>query len=130
MPPYGPGGVKISGAQYRRLRREQGKSEGSQGNPEVRLARNRVLSKDRAKEMRKVLQAFKVEKGCADCGYKAHHFGLEFDHLPGQPKVSGVMAMAGRNGRDALWLEVQKCDVVCATCHNIRTWKRKHPEEG
>ncbi len=69
------------------------------------------------------LQNFKLEKGCTDCGYKAHHAGLEFDHI-GDDKVHNVSALAGRS-MNAILKELAKCEVVCGTCHNIRTWNRR-----
>lgn len=86
--------------------------------------------KDRARrdaEKRATLLAFlreyKIEKGCADCGYNKHHAGLQFDHLPQYEKTANVAALLGRN-MDILMAEVLKCEVVCATCHAIRTFER------
>lgn len=71
----------------------------------------------------KFVQDYKVTKGCADCGYDAHHAGLEFDHV--SPRKRGTVSeMMGRSMK-MLLEEIEHCEVVCRTCHNIRTWNRK-----
>ena len=75
------------------------------------------------------VRQYKIEQGCADCGYNAHHAGLEFDHrIPrsetGDPTISSIMS----RGLLRIKAEVAKCDVVCAICHNIRTWNRQQTE--
>lgn len=68
------------------------------------------------------IREYKLEHGCKDCGYREHFAGLEFDHLGEKYKnVSELL-----NGtRERLMREIEKCDVVCGTCHNIRTWSRR-----
>lgn len=75
------------------------------------------------------IQAYKLEKGCADCGYNEHHAGLEFDHRPDEVKSFVVASGAGR-GHNAVFKEIAKCDVVCSRCHSIRTWNRAHAPEN
>lgn len=69
------------------------------------------------------LQNYKVDKGCADCGYNSNHAGLEFDHLAEKFKNIGSML---EYSMKRVLAEVAKCDVVCGTCHNIRTYNRRH----
>lgn len=72
----------------------------------------------------KEVREYKLNIGCVDCGYAEHHAGLEFDHVPGRgTKSANVMNLLGK-GYKALWDEIAKCDVVCATCHRIRTFNR------
>ncbi len=70
------------------------------------------------------MREYKVSQGCVDCGYNEHHAGLEFDHREGRAK--GERAVAGLMGRslNRIKEEIAKCDVVCGTCHNVRTWER------
>lgn len=67
---------------------------------------------------------YKLTKGCADCGFKAHPAALDFDHLPGFEKRQQI-----RSGQSFGWValqeEVAKCEVVCANCHRIRTADRR-----
>jgi len=69
------------------------------------------------------INAIKLERGCADCGYAAHPAALEFDHLPGVGKVQNIAAMPC-NSWAAIEAEIAKCEVVCANCHRIRTAER------
>ena len=88
--------------------------------PDVR----RKWFRDRYERNRQKLHEYKVAKGCADCGYKEHHAGLELDHLPEFEKHENVSALLGR-GWNIVERELAKCEVVCGTCHGIRTWNRK-----
>lgn len=83
----------------------------------------RLAEKARATEKRKTLNAYKVEHGCTDCGYNKDARALEFDHLPGTEKTNTVMALCYKSW-NVIWAEVEKCEVVCANCHAIRTMDR------
>jgi hypothetical protein len=67
--------------------------------------------------------AIKLERGCADCGYRGHPAALQFDHLPGAVKLNAVATMRRRRWEVVL-AEIAKCEVVCANCHAIRTAER------
>jgi hypothetical protein len=65
----------------------------------------------------------KLESGCVDCrNKKLPHYVLEFDHCRGVKKFN--LGSYGRLSWSKIEAEVAKCDVVCANCHKIRTWKR------
>lgn len=80
--------------------------------------------KERYRKNRARLIEFKLSKGCADCGYRAHHAALQFDHLPGKLKKCSPVTLLGRGFMSAM-KEIEKCDVVCSNCHSIRTWQRQ-----
>lgn len=69
------------------------------------------------------VDAYKIERGCTDCGYAGHPAALDFDHLPGTEKVRDIKS-GKQLGWAALQAEVAKCEVVCANCHRIRTVTR------
>ena len=76
-------------------------------------------------ERRAWLDQLKVEAGCADCGYNAHPRALDFDHI-GTDKLGDVGRLAHhRIAIDRLMAEIAKCEVVCANCHRVRTWRRE-----
>ena len=58
---------------------------------------------------------------CQDCGNVFPPCAMDFDHRPGEVKVLEISKCKTRTQVD---LEVPKCDLVCANCHRIRTWKR------
>lgn len=78
---------------------------------------------ERAKRDRLYFQQIKLERGCADCGYRENAVALDFDHLPGTVKKYRVACMAGVS-RALIDAEIAKCEVVCANCHRIRTANR------
>ena len=98
----------------------------------------KVLKKDMAnnaanglkyrRSVKEKLEAYKSERGCADCGYNEHPAALDFDHLPGYKKDFTIGAQMIRN-MDRIWEEVAKCEVVCANCHRIRTVQRLNEPE-
>mgnify|MGYP003585914959 CR=1 FL=1 len=71
------------------------------------------------------IDEYKMARGCFDCGYCDHPSALEFDHLPGSDKKFNIGEEIGKQSKAALWAEIEKCDVVCANCHNIRTYERR-----
>jgi len=88
-------------------------------------------NEDMAKYMREryaknaeIVRQIKLDSGCIDCGYSDHHAGLEFDHIEGRKGGETVAKLMGKSIKRILE-EIDKCDVVCGTCHNIRTWNRR-----
>lgn len=69
------------------------------------------------------VQQLKLKLGCKDCGYNKHHAGLEFDHT--KPRLRGVVASQMGKSLKVILEEIERCDVVCGTCHGIRTWQRE-----
>jgi hypothetical protein len=66
-----------------------------------------------------------------DCGFRGHFEALQFDHL--RDKVGNVSEMVARGfSLERLKKEIEKCQVVCANCHAIRTYNRRvspHPDK-
>ena len=62
---------------------------------------------------------------CVDCGGTFHHAAMQWDHLPGLPKMREVSNMVLRGFRRQTILdEISKCALVCANCHAVRTFNR------
>ncbi len=70
------------------------------------------------------VNAYKLERGCADCGYKTRAIALTFDHLPGFEKVDKIANLLSGASWEAIMAEIAKWEVVCANCHAIRTQDR------
>ena len=79
-------------------------------NKEKRLERNRSFI------------ANVLKSGCVDCGIKDIRV-LEFDHL--KDKMIGIAQMRSHS-LERIKEEIDKCEVVCANCHNIRTSQRRN----
>ena len=72
-----------------------------------------------------LVQSIKMQRGCADCGYNAHGVALQFDHMDGFDKKNSVSNLIRSDyGWDTIMAEIDKCEVVCANCHAIRTKAR------
>jgi len=84
-------------------------------------AKERALASTRAfwYERRSAISTYKLERGCADCGYNTHPEALEFDHVWGE-KLANVNELIGARW-DVLFDELEKCEVVCSNCHRVRT---------
>lgn len=83
---------------------------------------NRVA---RRTKIREAVDALK-RNPCSDCGGTFPEVCMDFDHREGTVKkypVSKMMA-TGYALRTIL-MEVEKCDLVCANCHRIRTFHER-----
>jgi hypothetical protein len=57
---------------------------------------------------------------CVDCGGKFPQVCMGFDHVDPLTKSFSIGAAMGRS-LDILKAEADKCDLVCANCHAVRT---------
>lgn len=82
----------------------------------------RQQAKDLIAEYRVRLNQIKAGAGCADCGISDWRV-LDFDHLGG--KVANIADLVQRYSWERILQETEKCEVVCANCHRIRTHARR-----
>jgi L-lysine 2,3-aminomutase len=73
-------------------------------------------------QYKKRLAEMKQSSGCVDCGEK-NHIVLDFDHLKDKKYNVSRMIHDGFSWK-AIMKEIQKCEIVCANCHRIRTYAR------
>jgi hypothetical protein len=88
------------------------------------IAKNRRHSVARDATLRAFLHQIKREP-CKDCGLRWKPWQMQFDHRPGTRKLGNVSEML-RGSKQALMLEIKKCDLVCANCHADRTYRRQN----
>jgi hypothetical protein len=50
---------------------------------------------------------------------------MQWDHLPGFVKSGNISDDFDGRSRDEVLEEIAKCELVCANCHVIRTFRRK-----
>ncbi len=84
---------------------------------------NRTKIAERSKERRQHWRKAAIDYlggKCVDCGNKDQRV-LEFDHL--RDKTRNVSWFMDRNW-ELLFEELEKCELVCANCHVVRTYKR------
>ncbi len=76
-------------------------------------------------EKRDEVYRYKESVPCADCGNFFPHYVMDFDHVRGEKEFNISSLISSRGTRKRIWDEIAKCDVVCANCHRIRTYKEK-----
>jgi hypothetical protein len=62
---------------------------------------------------------------CMDCGGRFAQCCMDFDHRDPTTKRKRVTAMIASHGLASILAEVDKCDIVCANCHRLRTFHRR-----
>ena len=90
---------------------------------EEKLARKRLLAKAVWRRKKDWVVATK-KKPCADCGGVFHTDAMEYDHRPGESK-SFYLGGCGCMSKERILRELEKCDLICANCHRVRTARRR-----
>jgi len=96
----------------------------SERNRNQYLTRTAPILKHRYQKFADFIAAYKLERGCIDCGYRENSVALEFDHRDPSMKRKAISAMFSYS-REHLLEELDKCDVRCANCHRIKTHRLK-----
>lgn len=94
-----------------------------------REAYKKAWDKRRDEHNRKLIQRWKLTKGCAICGYKKHHVALQLDHIDPHTKhrIKGMnTALNYKWSKSRIKKELALCQVLCANCHTVRTYDEKH----
>lgn len=63
-------------------------------------------------------------KPCADCGIEYPFPAMQFDHV--RDKKKGDICHMRSYSVKRLEAEISKCDIVCANCHQVRSYERAH----
>lgn len=83
-----------------------------------------VRNEHRRAAIRRIIRGAK-DRPCSDCGISYPTFVMDFDHRDQAQKRFNIGRDAlGRCSERALMEEIEKCDVVCANCHRMRTHRR------
>ena len=94
---------------------------------------NRAVYRAKNQRKRERLRALTREaksKPCADCGQEFPYYVMDFDHIGSGNKVIEVAMLVNALSVRRLLAEIEKCEVVCANCHRIRTFKRQQYTPG
>ena len=93
-------------------------------NRQLQIARVRADTVRRRNKLAEFVNAFK-RRPCADCGGEFPPYLMDFDHVGGD-KLDDICGMRRRTvSREAIRVEIEKCEVVCANCHRARTHARR-----
>ena len=106
---------------YHRTKEERKKVHGAY------YRKNSDAYKKRAVERKRNLRVrvSKLKEGpCGDCGGTFNPVCMDFDHRDPTKKDNNVSHGVSRGwGWDRIKKEIEKCDLVCANCHRVRTFK-------
>lgn len=83
----------------------------------------RVNTRPNQKRIRRWLVDLKKTLACTKCGIDDYRV-LEFHHRPGTEKLFNIGDKGNQGwGKDTILKEIEKCDVLCANCHRIESYK-------
>lgn len=92
----------------------------------------------------KIINSYKVSKGCEICGYNKNPYALCFDHIDpalkheitknGGAKRSssgGMYMLYNKKYSDEILIEeIKKCRILCSNCHMENTYNKKHDNDS
>lgn len=86
--------------------------------------------KKREEDRRKLIDKIKLSKGCLHCGYKKDAVALDFDHLNPSEKEFNISHLFATASIEKLMKEINKCQILCANCHRIKTKQDLMSQKG
>ena len=92
------------------------------------LARSVLKRQQTVAERYKLLNAYKLERGCAACGYAEDPVALDFDHLEPSAKAGNISALVRHAPWQRVLAELEKCQLLCSNCHRVKTFRGMFPE--
>jgi hypothetical protein len=108
---------------YRKTKEFQIKELKSKYRLEKWINKGYTIVKSRPAYARDILwELFKKSK-CVDCG-ESNPIVLEFDHLKDKSFTISSYVNNSRLWSSKIQEEIDKCEIVCANCHRIRTSQR------
>jgi len=92
--------------------------------------KNKELTRERTNSNREkkkdIVRQIKESSPCVDCKIYYPYYVMHFDHLDSSQKIANVNTILQTKALQTALDEIAKCDIVCANCHSVRTWKRQH----
>lgn len=86
------------------------------------IRNNQLRSLRRARK--DIINQMKTDAGCIECGFNEHPSALDFDHVTGDKLFDIATAVHEGRSWDLILAEIEKCEIVCANHHRIRTVRR------
>lgn len=87
------------------------------------IARAKKRNDETLKENQQHLLQYLSDKQCVDCSDN-RPVVLQFDHRDPEQKEYQISRMLRSYKWETILKEIDKCDIVCANCHAIRTAKQ------
>ncbi len=86
------------------------------------------IDNNRRRRMSRNFDLLKMDRPCYDCGGVFLPCQMDWDHLP-QFKKSFDIAKKMSRKFDSVIDEINKCQLVCASCHRLRTELRQQKKD-
>lgn len=85
-------------------------------------------SQGATRRRQRIKKALVEERGgkCSDCGTTGPPYIFDFDHRNPEEKEFTISG-SSHIGEEKIRAEANKCDLVCANCHRIRTHRQRCP---
>lgn len=94
-------------------------------NKDLYLTRAKTNIISSIKRNQQFIQDYKSKHPCADCDRKYPYYVMDFDHRDPRTKIANVSNLTRQAfSLELIQLELEKCDLVCANCHRIRTFRK------
>lgn len=97
-------------------------------NKEKYIERAKTKNNETREKIRQIIRERK-NVPCTDCGKRYPHYVMDFDHVFGEKKYN-IGNMVNLLSTRLLNEEIDKCEVVCANCHRIRTFTKDDAEDS
>ena len=122
MPHFKFGDVREDGYIY--VGKRYGREGGDWRSPESYekyKERNRIRKKKKYDQIASLVNKYKLERGCAHCGYKDEPVALDFHHEYREDKIINVSSHWKTSWKqyEKMKEEMKKCIVLCSNCHRI-----------
>jgi 5-methylcytosine-specific restriction endonuclease McrA len=85
--------------------------------------KRQAQAKAHRQALRDSIRQYKATHPCTDCGGFFHPAAMQFDHLGDKCENIADMVRLGKARK--VWAEIEKCELVCANCHAVRTEDRQ-----
>lgn len=93
-------------------------------NKDVMIIISKFYKRRQIEINQKFILSVKRRSKCVECN-NSNPIVLEFDHVRGKKAGNIADMVRAGSGLERIIAEIEKCDIVCANCHRIRTWRRR-----
>jgi endogenous inhibitor of DNA gyrase (YacG/DUF329 family) len=96
--------------------------------------KQKVLEKSSSRQKRlrqendEKLNSYKIEKGCAHCGFNSNPRALQCNHINPLEKSFQISSHISSKSWTEILSELGKCEILCANCHAIHSYDNKHSQ--
>lgn len=96
------------------------------------IARTSRNTRTKVAARQALINEYKMEKGCINCGYADNPVALDLDHRDPEHKTGNISNLLRYSSWAVVLAELEKCQVLCANCHRVKTvldqdFRRRRP---